>query len=128
MAKTILNILATSYRATLEEQDDTVVWLTQAMRGNGAHANLLLRGSCVNYGMPDQHSQGLKIGTWQQKNPPDLVRDLKSLNDKGAKIYYVEEDAAHLGLEKTELLNFLHPVSETQLAKLFANYDYVWQW
>lgn len=128
MPKSILNIISTSYRATLEEQDDTIVWLVHTMKANGANTDLILRGSCVNYAITQSIPEGLQIGDWKQKNPPDLSSDLRKLHDKGAKIYYLEEDAAHLGLERHQFMSFMNSISEKQIAVLCTNYDYVWHW
>lgn len=47
---------------------------------------------------------------------------------KGVEVYFIEEDAAERGLERTDLISGPTPVSRSALPKLFAGYQQVWHW
>ena len=123
-----LNIIETAYRATLEEQDDTVVWITHAMKGAGADLDVLLKGNAVNYGARDQDASGLAFGEEKQTQPPRLADDVKGLIDKGVAVYVVAEDLAERGLEQGQLIGGLQSVSRAGVAELLGRYDQVWHW
>ena len=128
MADRYLAILETAYRATLEEQDDPVVWLSHALRGVGADIHLLLRGAAVNYGVRGQDASGLSFGRRAQTQPPRSEHDLQSLLAKGGDVYYVQDDAVARGLRRDELIEGLKPVSNADLPQLFGNFREVWHW
>jgi intracellular sulfur oxidation DsrE/DsrF family protein len=127
MAKT-LSVIESAYRATIEEQDDTIVWVNHAMKGAGADLTVLLRGNAVNYGVKNQDASGLTFGTKKQTQPPRIADDVKSLMNKGVEVYVVEDDVAERGLERSELLEGLKTVNRAGLAKLFGDFDRVWFW
>src|SRR5712692_446877 len=74
-----LSIIESAYRATIEEQDDTIVWLHGAMKGAGADLAVLLRGNAVGYLVDKQDAAGLAFGDWRQTQPPTLAKDLAAL-------------------------------------------------
>jgi intracellular sulfur oxidation DsrE/DsrF family protein len=123
-----LNIIETAYRATLEEQDDTIVWLTHAMKGAGADIAVLLRGNAVNYGVQAQDASGLVFGDECQTQPPELATDLAKLVPKGVDVFIVEEDLEERGIGRSELVDGLKAVGRGGVAVLLADYDQVWHW
>src|SRR5262245_43661498 len=99
MPKKILQIVESAYRATLEEQDDTVIWITHAMKGAGGNLDVLLRGNAVNYAAKGQDASGLAFGEKKQTQPPRLAEDVAKLIEKGVAVYVVSDDVAERGLE-----------------------------
>ena len=123
-----INIIETAYRATIEEQDDTIVWITHALKGAGATLDVLLRGNAVNYGVNGQDASGLAFGAIKQTKPPRLGADITKLVDKGVKVYVIEEDLAERGIEASSLVGGLTPVARAGVAELIGGYDYAWHW
>lgn len=123
-----LSIVEEPYRATMEEQDDTAVWFTHAIRNAGAEVSLLLRGDAVNYAAPGQDARGLRFGAREVRQAPALDHDLAALMGRGTAVYVVSEDAAERGLPEGALLTGVQRVSRTHLARLVAEHDRVLHW
>lgn len=124
----VLQIIETAYRATLEEQDDTVVWITHAMKGAGGELDVLLRGNAVNYALRGQDASGLAFGEWRQTQPPRLADDIAGLIGKGVAVYYVQDDAVARGIGESAFVEGLKPIARTGVAELLGAYDQVWHW
>lgn len=84
----VLQIVESAYRATSEEQDDTVLWLTHAMKGAGGDFTVLLRGAAVNYAVPGQDASGLTFGAWKQTEPPRLAESIAGLMDAHQQVWH----------------------------------------
>jgi hypothetical protein len=124
----VLQVVESAYRATLEEQDDTVLWFTRALRGAGAAADVLLTGTTVNYAVRGQSAAGLRLGAWSQLHPPAIEAEITKLMESGARVAALSEDLAERGIAKEALLPGIEPVGRKSLAALFGQYDRVWKW
>ena len=124
----VLNIVEAAYRGTLEEQDDTIIWICHAMKGANADIDVLLRGNAVNYALKAQDASGLSFGGATQTQPPQMANDLVKLKSKGAKIFVIDDALRERGIEPRELIEGVDFVSRTGLARLFGDYDQVWHW
>jgi sulfur relay (sulfurtransferase) DsrF/TusC family protein len=127
MAK-ILNIVETAYRATIEEQDDTVLWLTHMLKNAGAEISVLLRSNAVNYASKGQNASGLSFGDAAISHPPELDNDLVRMMEKGIPIFIVEEDITDRGLSDAELISGVRKIRREAVAELLDQYNQVWHW
>jgi sulfur relay (sulfurtransferase) DsrF/TusC family protein len=128
MAKRILQILTTGYRATLEEQDDQILWLTHTLRNNGAEIDILLRGTAANYAVSNQDARGLAFGEREQTQPPDIAFDVRTLISKGVRVFVLTDDLMARGVRRNETIEDLGFVTKSELPSLLRSYDQVWQW
>jgi hypothetical protein len=129
MAKKTLNIVESAYRAVMEEQDDTILWLLAAMQGAGAEHTAVLRGNAVNYAVAGQGAPGLTIGGWQQTQAPRMDNDVIDLIQKRKiPVLVIEEDLAARGIERGELVAGVELISAKMLPKRMAEYDIVSHW
>src|SRR5689334_12602757 len=129
MAKKSLNIVESAYRAVMEEQDDTILWLLAAMQAAGGAHTVVLRGNAVNYAIAGQGAPGLTVGEWKQTQAPRMDRDVADLiENRKIPVYVVEEDLSERGIASSELVPSVNLVSRTRLPGFFAEYDLVSHW
>jgi hypothetical protein len=124
----ILSIIETAYRATIEEQDDTVLWFNRILKNAGADLAIVLRANAVNYAVQGQDASGLRFGKLIQANPPTIGKDVAVLIEEGVPVYVVQEDATERGIMTEDLIAGVQPVARGALLTLVEQFDHVWNW
>jgi len=124
----ILNIVETAYRATIEEQDDTVLWLTHMLKNAGADITVLLRANAANYAVKGQDASGLAFGENKMTHPPEIDKDLEKMIQKGVPVYLVEQDANERGLSDADFVSGIKKVKREAMPELIDQHDHVWHW
>ena len=126
MAK-YLSIVDSAGRATIEEQDDTAVWFTHAMKNGGADVSILLCGDGVNYAVLNQDAKGLRFGARAVKGP-DLVRDIRAVIARKIPLYAVADDLAERGIPGSELIPGIEQIQRSGVAGLLEGHDRILSW
>jgi sulfur relay (sulfurtransferase) DsrF/TusC family protein len=124
----ILSIVETAYRAVLEEQDDTILWLNHNLKNAGADIALLLKGNAVNYAVRGQEASGLRFGEVELTHPPALDQDLGNLITAGVPVYIVEDDLRERGLSNEYLIPGLTKTTRSEIPALLDRFEQVWHW
>jgi len=122
-----LSIIDSAYRATIEEQDDTAVWFTHAMKNGGADVSILLRGDAVSYALMNQDAKGLRFGSRAVKGP-DMVRDLKAVVERKIPVYLVAADLAERGISASQTIPGIEHIAQDGIAKLIEGHDRILSW
>jgi sulfur relay (sulfurtransferase) DsrF/TusC family protein len=124
----ILSIVDTAYRATLDEQDDTILWLNHALRNNGAEVSVLLTGNAVNYAVRGQDAAGLAFGDKRIAHPPQLDHNLARLIAAKVAVFVVEEDIRERALPADGLVAGIERLSRAAIPEAIERFDHVWRW
>ena len=123
----ILQIVESAYRATLEEQDDTVLWLSHAMKNAGADITILLRGNAVNYALGEQNAS-LHASSLGIEHPPAFAEDLRKMQAKGVQVFCWKSDLEKRGISDEALIPDIRQIAGEDFARLADSQDYVLHW
>jgi sulfur transfer complex TusBCD TusB component (DsrH family) len=125
---TVLSLVSNAYRATIEEQDDTVLWLNHMLAASDIDVTVVLADNAVSYAVRGHDPTALRIGDVEVARPAVVDRDVTALVALGVSVRYVREDLEARGIAAAALVDGVEAISRKELADLMDGADHVWAW
>ena len=123
-----LSVIETPYRAVHEEQCDTGLWFTHALRNAEVGVGVLLRGNAVVYGIQHQQQPRLTLGMREVAVGPNGENEIRALMANRVTVYIVVDDAAERGIFKDDMIPGLQHLPRGWLGKLYDSYQRIIHW
>ena len=129
----ILQVLDQAFRTTVEEQDETILWLIQSMLKKSLvdpenEMDVLFSGNAVYYPYQKLRQPPLTIAGWQQSQPAEIHRDIENLKRSGVSVFVVYEDLWDRGLELLPVPVGIDVINRKELPDIYTRADQVWHW
>ena len=124
----VLNIVESAFRTLVEEQDDTILWLTQSLARAGADISILLKGNASIYPFVTEPIPALELGDWKQTSPANLSHDLYRIFQDRIQLYVIEDEVVTRGYDVEDLPAGVTPLIRNQLPGLYDSADVIWHW
>lgn len=124
----VLQVIDQGFRTTVEEQDDTILWLTQSMRGAGGDLAVLLTGHGSYYAVQSRRQPAISLGDWRQTEPADITQDISRLTGKEVPVYVLREDLEERGLNGLPVQPGIEVIGRDALPNLYESVDQIWNW
>lgn len=124
----VLQVIDQGFRTTVEEQDDTILWLTQSMRGAGGDLIVLLTGHGGYYAVQSRRQPAITLGDWQQTEPADITQDIARLTNQQVPVYVLKEDLEERGLNGLPVQPGIEVIARNALPDLYESVDQIWNW
>lgn len=116
------------YRAVMEEESDSAIWMAHALRRTSAvEVALLLYGPATHY-VADTRESVLVCSCCKRTRLVDVVSDIRSFLQDGGRVFVTDHDLDRYGIPRDRILSGVDILPDSKVSSLVAEYEHLSFW